>query len=360
MLEPFRDRIEYLESENRGKPSALNFGMDRVTSEYVWIMDDDDVALRDALERHVVILENRPEVGWTYSSFIESTTCREGGRIVPHAEKALPDFPEEEFLIRLMEQCFLVHPTILVRASCYRQVGSFQGDLVRSQDYEMAVRLARKFPSARVVGPTIYHRMHGGTRSDTGGASDAGQVRERPNRLFLTDALKYEQIFFRRLRGEMALSEYVPGRRILSSKALDLRQAYLRRMGIMARKRLYDEMIEDLRLAQEDSDKVPVLSAAERQLLHETFKTIDDPLFFQKDLLRRIRSVCYGPVGFAIRLELIRCLYWSAIGATRRGCVSEVVGSASAAMQLAGAGVLRSFLHDRGSNRRAANSSSRD
>ena len=145
-LEPFMQRIEYLELENRGKASALNLGMPRVTGDYVWIMDDDDVAVSDALERHLAVLESRPEVGWTYSNFIESTTDRETARIVPQREKTLPEFPEEEFLVRLMEQCFLIHPTILVRASCYREVGSFDPDLIRCQDYEMAVRLARRFP----------------------------------------------------------------------------------------------------------------------------------------------------------------------------------------------------------------------
>ncbi len=173
-LEPFMQRIEYLELENRGKASALNLGMPRVTGDYVWIMDDDDVAVSDALERHLAVLESRPEVGWTYSNFIESTTDRETARIVPQREKTLPEFPEEEFLVRLMEQCFLIHPTILVRASCYREVGSFDPDLIRCQDYEMAVRLARRFPCVRISGPTICYRMHGGTRGSARDTFKAG------------------------------------------------------------------------------------------------------------------------------------------------------------------------------------------
>src|SRR5262249_3615753 len=111
-LEPFQARIEYIETENRGKASALNLGMTKVRGEYVWIMDDDDVAIRDALERHVAILESRPEIGFTFSSYIESRTSGENGRISPQKEKALAEFPEEEFLIHLMEECFLIHPTI--------------------------------------------------------------------------------------------------------------------------------------------------------------------------------------------------------------------------------------------------------
>jgi glycosyltransferase involved in cell wall biosynthesis len=347
-LEPFRQRIVYLESENRGKPSALNLGMAKVTGEYVWIMDDDDVAMSDALERHAAILESRPEVGWTYSSYIESTTNTEDLRIVPQKERIVANFPEEEFLVRLMEQCFLIHPTIVVRASCYREVGPFDPTLVRCQDYEMAVRLARRFPCARVASPTIYYRMHGGVRGSARDTFKAGQIEEK--------WLEYMQVFIRELRKEMPLREYLPGSQAPCSGTVDLRYAYLRRMGIMARKRLYDEMIEDLRLAaQNTSTDPPMLEPAERNLLRELFSSINDPLFFQKGMLRRIRSVCRGPVGSAIRVELIRCLYWNAISALRKGTLSQVFSAASAAMQLSGVDVLRSILHDRQPNWRARN-----
>jgi glycosyltransferase involved in cell wall biosynthesis len=346
VLEPFGKRIEYLECENRGKPSALNLGMERVTGEYVWIMDDDDVAMGDALERHVAILESSPEVGWTYSSYIESTTNQENLRIVPQREKVLPNFPDEEFLVRLMEQCFLIHPTILVRASCYREVGPFDPALVRCQDYEMAVRLARRFSSARVAGPTIYYRMHGGARGSGRDIFKAAQIQEK--------WLEYMQVFMRELRKEMPLSEYLPGGQAPIGRSSDLRYAYLRRMGIMTRKRLYDEMIEDLRLAvREGSTDFSTLTPAERKLLRELFNSINDPLFFQKDVLRKIRSACSGPVGSAIRGELVRCLYWDAMNALRKGTLSQVFSTASAAMQLSGIGVLRSFLHDRKSHWRA-------
>jgi glycosyltransferase involved in cell wall biosynthesis len=339
-LEPFRQRIEYLESENRGKASALNLGMAKVTGEYVWIMDDDDVAMSDALERHVAILDSRPEIGWTYSSYIESTTNPDNLRIVPKAEKALPNFPEDEFLVRLIERCFLIHPTIMVRTSCYREVGAFNPDLIRCQDYEMAVRLARRFPCARIAGPTIYYRIHRGARGSARDTFKAGQIQEK--------WLEYMQVFIRELRKEMPLREYLPGSQAPNRNASDPRYAYLRRMGIMARKRLYDEMIEDLRLAaQENSTHFSTLAPRERDLLHELYNSINDPLFFQKDVLRRIRSVCRGPVGSAIRSELIRCLYWDAMNTLRKGTFSQVFSTASVAMQLCGIGVLRSFLLDR-------------
>jgi len=339
-LAPFMQRIEYLESENRGKASALNFGMPRVTGDYVWIMDDDDVAMSDAMERHLAILETRSEVGWTYSSFIESTTDRETARIVPQREKILPEFPEEEFLVRLMEQCFLIHPTILVRASCYREVGAFDPDLIRCQDYEMAVRLARRFPCVRISGPTICYRMHGGARGSAQDTFKPAQIQEK--------WLEYMQTFMRKLREEMPLSEYLPGHPTPDYTISNLRYAYLRRVAIMARKRLYKEMIEDLRSAtQVNPTDFSTLTPAERNLLRELFNSINDPRFFQKDLLLSIRSACRGPAGFAVRGELIRCLYWDTMNALRGANLARAFGAASAAMYLSGVGVLRSFVRDR-------------
>src|SRR3989338_4269347 len=51
VLKPYRNRIDYTETPQLGKPSAINFAMDKVTGDYLWIFDDDDVCLPDALER---------------------------------------------------------------------------------------------------------------------------------------------------------------------------------------------------------------------------------------------------------------------------------------------------------------------
>jgi glycosyltransferase involved in cell wall biosynthesis len=336
-LKPFLPNIEYLVTENRGKPTALNLGMARVTGDYVWIMDDDDVALPDALERHTQLLEGHPEYGWTYSSFINSTTRSEDGRILPHGENLLPSFPEDEFLIRLMEGCFLIHPTIVVRTACYREVGPFLTELVRCQDYEMAIRLARKFRAGRVSGPTLYHRHHPGVR---GNARDSFEV----GRMYLK-WIEYAQIFFRKLRTEMSLSEYLPGYPAdVDVRPLDLRRAYLQRMAIMARKRLLDEMIEDLRLAQQTPEANQPFSSSERAMLRNVFCFQEAPSLIQTDLLRRIRSVCSGKVGAAIRREYVHGLYWRAHKTFSDAEYRETLEAVLAAVRLSDARLLLSFF----------------
>jgi glycosyltransferase involved in cell wall biosynthesis len=49
----FGDKVRYIRRENGGKNAAINTGLRHVTGELIWIMDDDDLAPADALERLV-------------------------------------------------------------------------------------------------------------------------------------------------------------------------------------------------------------------------------------------------------------------------------------------------------------------
>ena len=330
VVEKYRGRIEYLEVPNRGKATALNTVMPSMTGEYFWIMDDDDVALPDALSRHVSLLEGDPGLGWTYSSYIKSTSRPEDGRINPEGEMPLPVFAADEFLVRLLEECFLVHPTILVRTACYRKLGPFRVDLIRSQDYEMAIRLARNFRCARVAGPTIYRRYHPGPRGTAAASIDARQVEAK--------WLEYMKPTFKSLRVELPLSNYLPKSAASDAGgALDTRRAYLERMVIMGKKGLFDEMLEDLQSAVAASTDDRPLSAPEREMLHRLASyTSGDPLITGPNLISRIRAVSPGGTGLAIRTEMARGLIWRAATARRAGEWRESLQLLQAAVRLCG------------------------
>ena len=330
VVAPFRGRVEYREVENRGKATALNTVMPSVTGDYLWIMDDDDVALPDALSRHVGLLESDSGLSWTYSSYIKSTSRPDDNRINPGTEMPLPEFAGDEFLIRLMEECFLVHPTILVRTACYRTLGPFRADLIRSQDYEMALRLARNFRCARVSGPTIYRRYHPGARGTAAASIDARQVEAK--------WLEYMKPIFEGLRAELPLTDYLPKSAATGSTgALDTRRAYLERMVIMGKKMLYGQMLDDLKSAVESSADGRPLSAPEREMLHRLASyTSGDPLIAGPNLIARIRSVGGGATGLAIRVELARGLAWRAHTAWRAQEYREAARLTRVALRLCG------------------------
>lgn len=331
VLQPYRDRILYLEKENGGKASALNVGMSHVTGTYVWIMDDDDVSLPDALERHVTLLEKRPELGFTYSSLVLAETHPEDGRIIPGRERALPEVSEEEFFLRKLERVFLGQPAVVVRTSCYRAVGPFRPDMERSQDYEMILRLARRFRCARIDGPTYYHRKHAGDRGTLTNPLPVGRLPQLRRH--------YQERLFRELRQKLRLSEYLP-------KTFDRqppeephsRRAYLQRMTIMASHGLYEEMLEDLNEAVARSYVSQPLSAAERALFPRlaTYVWPHYKAFFHASFLKKVRARCQGPTGRAIRLEFTRAFASRAYVSFRAKAFRDALRSARAAFYLGG------------------------
>ena len=233
----YGDKIDYLESNQLGKPGALNVGLKKVTGDYLWIFDDDDVALPEALKRIVEPLEQNPQCGFSYCTFYKTATQENSHRIGKILSVfPIPDLQKRGFLIPLFEANFLGGAAVFARTSCYHTLGEFDPKLTRSQDYEMAIRISRKYPGVRVEGgPTFHYRQHNGLRG-------SNQDRFKADYIGIK-WLKYDQMFFRTLYRDISLEEYLPpGLSLENAK----RQAILQRMNIMASKLLIPEMINDL------------------------------------------------------------------------------------------------------------------
>src|SRR5687768_15720087 len=67
VLDRYAGRIEIVSKANGGKATAINMAIPRATGGCIWVFDDDDVALPDALERHLHALEQDGQAGFTYS-----------------------------------------------------------------------------------------------------------------------------------------------------------------------------------------------------------------------------------------------------------------------------------------------------
>lgn len=172
----FGGSIEYIAKPNGGKSSALNFVLPRATGEFVWIFDDDDVAERDSLEKLVQALRENPECGFAYGHYDLFKTDEDGRiRRIP---VSFPSVNGRNLYLALMERSFILQQGLLVRKSCYDEVGNFDESLIRSQDLDMILRLARRYRGTRVPEILFHQRQHSGIRGSKSNPVSANRAVE--------------------------------------------------------------------------------------------------------------------------------------------------------------------------------------
>lgn len=190
-----------------------------------------------ALERFVEPLERHPEYNFSFSTYFFTANQKQNNKIGNVLwETKIPDLENRGLLIPLLEHNFLGGAALFTRSSVYQQVGNFLPDLLRAEDYEMAIRICRQFNGIRVAGgPTFHYRQHSGIRGAMHESFKASEIKKY--------SLKYDQIIFRRLYHELPLAEYLPpGIKLENNR----RQALLQRMAIMAAKLLHEMVVMDL------------------------------------------------------------------------------------------------------------------
>lgn len=240
LLRRYGDKIRYVHKENGGRSSAINLGLGLVQGNLVWTFDDDDVALPNAIEHRVAALRDRPDAGFVYSPHYLGADGTDG-RIVQKNLNYLPRYDDANFFAALIKGCFFHLATALVRIEAYRFVGGYDVGLLRSQDYDMQIRLTHAFNVAYSPEPTFIFRQHLGPR----GAKEIRHAGKQRNTIFQ----KYDHQVGLKLRSALSLGDYLVPRTDNVNTIEKTRQALLARMVVMASKGCIVEMFEDLNAA---------------------------------------------------------------------------------------------------------------
>jgi glycosyltransferase involved in cell wall biosynthesis len=161
VLQRYEDRVRYVYQENSGVGAARNRGLSLARGEYIAFLDHDDLWLPEKLETQMKILETRPEVGLVYSNCYhidEAGTIL--GRYFDHIKPARGMVFHQLFMTN-----FIPLLTVLVRKAVLDQVGTFRIGWSISEDYDLLLRVARKFILDYVETPLAKYRLHSGNVS---------------------------------------------------------------------------------------------------------------------------------------------------------------------------------------------------
>jgi glycosyltransferase involved in cell wall biosynthesis len=239
VLSAFDEKITLVNKRNSGKASALNIGLKHCTSDWVWICDDDDIADADGLEKLINCLGDHSDaqvILGGYEIFFDTPT---GRQYEAPAYKKRSN--ESNYSVAFMEGMFTLQFAMLVKKAVYDAVGTFNERLVRSQDYEMTLRIMRRFPAIETDEIIFYQRQHAGQRGSGTENFSSGQSEEK--------WLKYDRHIFEEICSDYDLLEFRPSY-CMDAEIIQQRTAALvEKACVLAKRAMWSEAIDDLQTA---------------------------------------------------------------------------------------------------------------
>lgn len=158
LVKKYTDKIHYIRQTNQGSSSARNRALTTATGKYIAFVDHDDIWLKNKLEEEVPFLENNKEYGFIYSGvdFID-----ENGRIIGQRTTYKGEEPTFDRLYKGPN--IICSPTnTIVRRKCLEYAGGFDTDIKSSYDYDLWLRLSRKFKFTYFNKILSQYRFHRG------------------------------------------------------------------------------------------------------------------------------------------------------------------------------------------------------
>lgn len=152
-LEPYRDFISYVYQENQGIGAAVNKGLSKASGEYIQRLDDDDLLGEEKIEKSVEEFKKNPSVGLVATGY---HVIDEEGNII--RTQMARTYKRARFLFMLMA-CISAQSAVMVRSECHDVVGKYRTDIM-AEDYEMWLRIAKRYEIATVDEPLCFYRRH--------------------------------------------------------------------------------------------------------------------------------------------------------------------------------------------------------
>jgi GT2 family glycosyltransferase len=237
VLQRFGHSISVLRKANGGKPRAVNLGVAQARGQWVWILDDDDVATPDAIASRLQALAAAPDAGFVYAPHWLGVDGP-NGRIVRTRVNRPWQPSADAFFFEVMRACFFHLGSTLFKRELFLQLGGLNPALAAGEDYEFQIRLARHARPAYCAAPAFVFRQHGGTR---GAKAERYRAEER-ERVFRACS----QVIGRQIRAELTLADFLVPRRQGTLPEGERCQALCHRLQVMGNHGCLPEMLTDI------------------------------------------------------------------------------------------------------------------
>lgn len=150
-LEKTENSIRIFTQEHKGANAARNLGIEKSKGEFIAFQDSDDEWLPDKLEKQIRYMEEK-HFDVCYCPFYLYSSNEE--QIFPRDYQDKQKYEQE--LIKILRCCNVISTqTLVIRRNIISDVGIFDEDMPRYQDYEYVIRIIQKKKIGYISKPLV-------------------------------------------------------------------------------------------------------------------------------------------------------------------------------------------------------------
>lgn len=165
------DTVRWVSEPDAGQAAAVNKGVRMGSGEFVGWLNADDLYEEGAVSAAVSFLDAHPDVALVYGDaiFVDAS----GRELGPCAQ--VRPFTYEE-LLHVGD--FVAQPAAFFRRSAFEAVGGLDESLHFAMDYDLWLKLARRFPVAYLPRRLARYRWTGANKTARGGLARLAELDE--------------------------------------------------------------------------------------------------------------------------------------------------------------------------------------
>jgi len=157
IIQSFNDpRIRVIKNEtNRGLIESRNIALLEAKGNFIAILDSDDIAIVDRLEKQLNAFQNNPDLAVVGSrALIIDQNGKETG------EKLDVFTDVDKIKLTLFFENTIVHSSTMIKAEIFREFNGYQGDTL-IEDYDLFYRISQKYSIENLENYLVKYRIHG-------------------------------------------------------------------------------------------------------------------------------------------------------------------------------------------------------
>ncbi len=147
-------RLRLISQANRGISQARNLGIIEAKGEYVAFLAANDLWHPSKLQKQVFCLDRYPHISLVHSWLVLiDRVGKSTGQVLKYN---LSGWVEPQ----LLERNQIGSPSVMIRRRCFDSVGLFDPKLRTIEDWDMWIRMSRRYQFMAIAEPLTYYRQY--------------------------------------------------------------------------------------------------------------------------------------------------------------------------------------------------------